>query len=317
MIDPIVVNGKSVTEDNVGTSGINFKKFTQPSSVITAYPQQTETLDDVKKKRTSTKKKKIGNDEVVTSEEEPQELNMLQSNRPYIETYQETNNMVRGIIAQADMLYGVLQSDLEMVRSSKTLKSKYQVIPLLTGSMSSTLSTKLSAVKEMNKTIHDSHNLDMKRVKELKLNDRADQDDSKYISDMYSAFISLGPQNGMTLGPSPTDISIMGSGGIVRVGGDDEEGYNNYINNLSPAQNAMRYENTPVKTVVMYEQSSGRRWFANINIETGQEVSNLPVPDAMFLDDTIIDLHNQVARNTNLDKSYPLVVIQDNTLSQY
>lgn len=316
MIDPITINNNP-SEESIGSCGINFKKFTQPSPTISAYPTQSESLDTVAKKR-STKKKKIGDDDVVTIEDEqPQELNMLQSNRPYIETFEETNNIVRGVIVQADMLYNALQSDLEYVRASKTLKSKYQVIPQFTASMASTLSTKLSAAKEMNKTIHDCHNLDMKRVKELKLNDRADQDDTKYVSDMYSAFISLGPQANIPLGPSPTDISLLGTSNIVRVGSEDEDGYNQYINNLSPSQNAMRYENTAVKTVVMYEQATGRRWFTNMNLDTGQEVPNLPVPDAMFLDDTVLDIHNGVARNTNLDKAYPLIVIQDNTLNQY
>lgn len=316
MIDPITINSNH-SEEPVGSCGINFKKFTEPSPTISAFPIQSESIESAAKKK-STRKKKVGNEEMVPVEDEQsQELNMLQSNRPYIETFEETNNIVRGVIVQADMLYSALQSDLEYVRASKTLKSKYQVIPQFTASMASTLSTKLSAAKEMNKTIHDCHNLDMKRVKELKLNDRADQDDTKYVSDMYSAFISLGPQSNIPLGPSPTDISLMGVNNIVRVGTEDEEGYNQYINNLSPSQNAMRFENTAVKTAVMYEQATGRRWFTNVDLDTGQEVPNLPVPDAMFLDDTILDIHNGVARNTNLDKTYPLIVIQDNTLNQY
>ena len=98
-----------------------------------------------------------------------------------------------------------------------------------------------------------------------------------------------------------------------------DPGYQNFLSNMTPEQNAMRYEDNPnVKTVVVYDQSNGRKWFDVIDTSTGASIPNVPRPDDFLLDDTRPDLSNMVARNANINVTYPLVVVgQANALSSY
>ena len=65
--------------------------------------------------------------------------------------------------------------------------------------------------------------------------------------------------------------------------------------------------------------SNGNKFFQVMNLATGQVVPNVPVMDNRFLDDTTIDIRNQIAKNNNLHETYPLVIINDtnNVASKY
>ena len=283
--------------------------------------------DDIKPRRGrpkgSTNKKKLSDgSEIILADDNSQEsydnnLPMYQSNTSYIETYSETNNLLRGSIGQIDQLQSELKGELDTVRASKTLKRKYDYISTLSSTASALISTKVSVIKEMNKVITDSHNLDLKRMKDLKVTENQ-VDDDKRIMDMYQAFISTPVGNGPVLGPSMNDMTMMtGVGNMVRADlGQDS--YDTYTQNISPTQNMMRLEQNPdIKTVVVYDASTGRRWFDVMNIRTGDSVPNVNKPDAMFLEDTTIDVRNQIARNTNLDLTYPLIVLNNSNLTEY
>ena len=43
-------------------------------------------------------------------------------------------------------------------------------------------------------------------------------------------------------------------------------------------------------------------------MDTGASVPGLPIPDQHFLDDTNINMNTGVARNTNLNITYPVVL---------
>ena len=188
---------------------------------------------------------------------------------------------------------------------------------MLGSTAASLINTKVSVIKEMNKVITDSHNLDLKRMKDLKVTENQ-VDDDKRIMDMYQAFVSTPVGSGPALGPNMTDITLMtGINNMVRadIGPDT---YSSYSQNINPAQNMMRLENNPdVKTVVVYDASTGRRWFDVMNIKTGESVPNVNKPDAMFLEDTTLDIRNSVARNTNLDLTYPLIVLNNSNMTEY
>ena len=89
--------------------------------------------------------------EVSTPNNEPQLI--CQTNDPYESSYSETNNMLRGSIIQLDMITTDVKTEIDKVKSSKTLKGKYNYISDLCSTASSLLATKLSAIKEMNNTI--------------------------------------------------------------------------------------------------------------------------------------------------------------------
>lgn len=283
------------------------------------------TPDEIKPKRgrpkgstTANKKKLSDGSEIILADETPQqEIPMYQSNQSYKETYNETNSLLRGSIGQIDQLQSELKGELDSIRASKTLKKKYDYISMLGSTAASLINTKVSVIKEMNKVITDSHNLDLKRMKDLKVAENQ-VDDDKRIMDMYQAFVSTPVGSGPALGPNMTDITLMtGINNMVRadLGGDT---YGSYTQNISPAQNMMRLEQNPdIKTVVVYDASTGRRWFDVMNIKTGESVPNVNKPDAMFLEDTTLDTRNGVARNTNLDLTYPLIVLNNTNMTEY
>ncbi len=285
-------------------------------------PMDVESTDNLskpkrgrpKKDATSQTKRLSDGTEIVLANEE---LPAYQSNVPYGDSYSETNNMLKSAIIQTDMMSNDIARDLSDIRLSKTLRKKYDYISLLSGTSSTLLTTKVTAIRELNKTITDCHNLELKRFKDLKLGG-VEQDDDKRMMDMYNAFIST-PVGGGGMGMSPmagnfipqsVDLTLGGMPNIVRANIDNSDaGYLNYVNHLTPEQNAMRHESNPnIKTVVIYDQSTGRRWFDVINIMTGESMPNVSRPDQMFLEDTTIDLRNKIARNTNLDTTYPLIV---------
>lgn len=256
------------------------------------------------------KKKRKAPSKIVKADDDT-ELEQHQSNVPYKETYCETNNMLKSSIVQIDMLQGDIREDITKIRSSNTLKKKYDYIADLTSANSNLISTKITAIRELNKSITDSHNLELKRMKDLKLNEN-EKDDDKYIMDMYNAFIStpIGtrqaamPQNQMDL--TTINNNLIRADLNMNAGMYDQQ-------NINPTQNMMRLEVNPnIKTVVIHDGLN--TWFDVIDITTGEPVPNVDKPDSMFLEDTNLDFNNGVARNTNLDITYPLIVVKNNSI---
>lgn len=271
-----------------------------------------------KKKRGRPKNKTLADGTTyVTEEKEP--LPLYQSNEPYLETYSETTNMLRGSISQIDNLQSQVDKDIQDIRASKTLRKKYDYLSMLTSSMSTLVGTKVTAIREMNKTITDSHNLEMKRVKDLKMGSE-DQDDDKKMFDMYNAFISTPVgTNASPLGPSITDMTMLGNPNMIR--NDIGVTPDMYNQQLSTSQHMMRLEGNPnIKTVVVLDQSTGRLSFDVIDKVTHQSVPNTEKPDPMFLleeQGLKLDLQNGIARNNNLDLTYDLIVINGDIMREY
>lgn len=268
-----------------------------------------------KRGRPATKTKKMNDgSEIILADQEDSNLHIFQSNEPYINSYGETNDMLKTSVAQIDVLQVDIKSELDQIRASKTLKKKFDYISMLSTTMASLIGTKVTAIREMNKTITDSHNLDIKRIKDLKMSENQ-QDDDKHIMDMYNAFIStpVGNYNPLT-GLTPAEMNS--ASGIVMantVSGGGDIGYNNYMNTLSPEQNMMLLEGNPdIRTVVVYNPSTGDRYFDVMNLKTGESIPNTPKPDRMFLEDTNIDVSKGIAYNANIDTSYTLITLGGN-----
>lgn len=314
--DPFIFGGGN-NDNNVDE---NFELNIDMGALSTPMDVSNEPIvEEPKKKRGRPKKKEPI--PIITDSDVPQgDLPFYQSNEPYLDSYKETTDMLNTSIAQIDIAQNQIRQDLDLIRSSKTLKRKYDYISMLTGSVCSLIGTKVTAIREINKSITDSHNLDIKRVKELKLN-AAEVDDNKAVMDMYNAFISMPSTAPMTAQfiPSGTDMTLIEQSNNVNATqlGNSDSGFQNYMNNLTPVQNMMLLEgNANIKTVVVYDPNTGNRWFDVVDISTGQSVPNTPKPDPMFLEDTTIDVRNKIARNINLDQVYPLIIL-DQTLNEY
>ena len=242
-------------------------------------------------------------------------LNSAQSNVPYTESYNESNMLLRGTIYQIDSLNSDIQSELTAIKASKTLKKKFDYIAALAGTSGTLLGTKITAIREMNKVITDCHNLEIKKIKDLKIENA--QNDDKYIMDMYNAIITAPPQMMPSMAPSIMDATInpMHTGfvttdiGSIGGGAVTDPGFQNYLNTMTPEQNRMRYENNPnIKTIVRYDPNSGMRRFDVVDTATGAPIPNMPLPPDVILEDLVINTRTGIARNSNTNMDFPIFI---------
>lgn len=278
-------------------------------------------IDKPKKPRQRKAKTKELDGKTIVLADEEDEKPLYQTNEPYKTSYNETDSMLKTAIGQIDVLQSDIKQDIDMIRASKTLKNKYGYITDMTSSIGTIINTKVSAIRELNKSITDSHNLELRRIKDLKLNEN-ETDDDKHIMDLYNAFVStpMGNSNNFQLGPSAADMNTQfPMGNIIRADGTNDLGYDSYKNNMNTVQNTMRYENNAnIQTVVVYNQSTGVRYFDVIDQVTGNSVPNVSRPDNDFMmEDITINVYNGTARHTKLDITYPLILIGDSTISEY
>lgn len=244
------------------------------------------------------------------------ELSIMETNEPYENKYTETNNILRSAIAQLDMEMAQLKGDIEIVRSSKTMRNKYQYLSQMQQSMGNYISNKISAARELNNTISKCNDFEMKRFKEVRAGAEADKDDDQRVMEMYKAFVNT-PVSSNPF-PNVSQMGVSGSPIQSAMVGNVDMMYNNYLTNMTPQQNAMHLEGNPnIQQVIVYNQETGARYFDVIDMSTGQSVPNVEKHDAMFLEDVDIDLKNKVARNVNIGETYPLVIVGQNILSEY
>lgn len=302
---------------------INRKFFTEDvQSISLNNDAPVVNLQEKKKKgRPSKSTKKIDGDNVVLADQSSdRELSVFESRASYSDTYEDTNNLLKTTLQQMDTLQGELTMDLEQIRASRTLKRKYDYLSAIGGTISTLLNSKIGAIRELNKSITDAHNLDFKKFKELKVNE-SDKDDNKSIMEMYKAFIStpVGTYNAPAM-PSPVDITSIGMNSVVRADiVDNADQYVQQFNTVTPEQNMMLLEDNPdVSTVVKLDDVTGQMMYDVINMQTGESVPNTTKPDPMFLDNLILDRYNKVARDRNLNRVYPLIIMNENrALNEY
>lgn len=300
----------------------------QPSSGgLTLQNPDTQLIAETGGKKPRKRKKK---EETVSSGEIVKvESCEVVDNNSTIQTYQYTSRLLGETLEQVDMVASEIKEEMDNIRLSRTMKGKYTYLTNLTDNLATLLNTKASVIKEINNTITKSNELDYRREKDRK-DAEGNANDDKYIMDMYNAFIK-NTSSGYTpnLGPTPTQTAMPGNNIVMaetpsyyvdNQGNNQpiEPGYVNYLNNLTPEQNSMFYENDPnVKTVVLYDAATGERSFQVMNIATGKIVPNVTTLDNRFLDDTTLDLKSRIAKNNNLRESFPIVFKNEAVLDQY
>ena len=246
-------------------------------------------------------------------------MSYVQQNIPYAVAYQETNKQLDDVIADLNMLGAEVIDELHTIRGSKTLKGKYTYINDMTATASSIISAKLSAIKEKNTVINNINRMELDRLKQLKTQ-ASEEDENTRIANLYDAFVNTPVGVGMAgLGPSMQDMIIAGSGqdlARTSIGAGDAAGWEQ---SLDPANNRMLLEaRGSIETVVMYDESTGNRWFEVVDKQTRQPVPNVEKPDSTYIYDLDINVRGGYAKDSNLNKVYPLVVINpDTSINEY
>ena len=288
---------------------------------------KTTPVDPPKKKRGRPPKKKnevetTNSSNIIRADKSNDNAEVIDSPTSY--TYMETTGLLKETLMQIDVLNSELMEEFESVKRSRTMKNKYNTLVGLSQNVGTLLNNKISAIREINNSINKSNDLDYKKAKD-RAQAESSMNDDKYIADLYQAFIS-NPQNAQAYQqPQIPELnpSVMGSS-IIRANISDnnnaiDESYLNYVSNLTPQQNLMRYENDPnVKQVVVYDQATGNKFFQIMNVVTGEVIPNLePYDTEMFMPDTTIDLNTKTARNLNLNETFPVVIINETVANQY
>lgn len=296
------------------------KTITTDGSTITS-KQKTS-----RKKKESTDMATVDPNKIVRADGEVVET-------PTINTYFETAQLLKTSMMQIDAVSNEIKSELDNVRNSRTMKGKYNVMVGLAGNLSDLMEAKISAIKELNNCISKSNDMDYKREKDRKDAQGAVNDD-KVLMDMYTAFVqnpgninaNNNSQNSYMTPIGPTAMAAtLPNMNIVRASADSNydqtkqnQDYANYIANMSPQMAQMIYEQNPdIKQCVVFDAATGAKWFQVTNIKTGQPIPNMPVHDMMFMEDTVLDLRNHIAKNNNLHETYPLIIINEKTANSY
>lgn len=291
-------------------------------------------VNETKKEKTPRKKKESGSNTAVVKLNEASPANPAVSGTvediPTAYTYAETTGMLRETLGQIDALSGELVQEFNNIRASRTMKNKYMALTNISENIGSLLSSKIAAIREINSAITKSNDLDYKKYKDIKAAQGA-MDDDKYIADLYKAFISnpntqaTNPDMPQFILPMVSEGSMMGSG-IIRANVDNtghimggDQAYLNYVSNLTPEQNLMLYEQNPnVKQVVVFDHATGNKFFQMMDMSTGQVIPNLPVYDQDFMADTTLDLNKGIAKNLNLNETFPIIEInKESVMNQY
>ena len=305
----------------MSVTGFNVNHFVKDSDVEKPHEIIDVSTAENKPSRGRPKKKTENNTITVQAPAVPEtSMSYLQQNIPYATAYQETNMQLDESIAQLNALGAELVSELQVVRGSKTLRNKYDLINEMTSTTTNIINSKISAIKEKNKTTNDVMRLELERLKTLKTQAN-EKDDNTRMADLYDAFINTPVGVGRAaLGPATQDMIFPGQQfEHISIGGDQAA----WEQSLDPAQNRMVLEAKGViDTVVVYDEATGNRWFDVIDKATGQPVPNVEKPDSTYIYDLDINVRGNFAKDSNRNTTYPLIVINssnqiDDSMSKY
>lgn len=291
---------------------------------------------DLSENETTTTKKKTrkvnpSSTGIITDTDKKESSNALPIR--YKDCYQETDNMLRQSLGEIDMASSMLNKDLTDIRNSKTLKNKYNYIKDLIPSQAQLINTKVSVIKEMNNMITKVNDMEYKRVKDFKSIDETSTD--KMVMDLYSNIISSPQSFSAAAAPNISTNTLIdpnlgyignNTGTVVMSAGNSivtdtsssqqDAGFANYMNNLTPEQNMMLMEgNKNIKSVVCYEPITGAMYFDVYDMSTMKPVPNVPRKSPVFLEGIRIDQQNGIARNPNLKETYPLILVEEKDMS--
>lgn len=307
----------------MATQGFNPNKFVKDSTDYKSHSiekVEAEIVTELPKKKSRKKQTAVvvgASTDIAPSGGQTQ-LNFLQSDISYMEAYKDTNEQIDGVISDLNVLAASTMDELMKLKASKTIKNKFSYVSNLTENATSIINAKLTAIKEKNKVINDANTMDLRRLKELKL-DTSKEDDNTRIANMYDAFINTPIGTGMNvLGPSVQDMTLMGGTTLERmsIGNDQTQ----WEQGLDPVQNRMLMEaKGTVETVVMFDESTGNRWFEIVDKVTRQPVPNIEKPDDTYIYDLDINRLAGYAKDSNRNVTYPLVLVNggDNSILNY
>lgn len=248
--------------------------------------------------------------------------------------------LLYGTINQTDILYSSIDEELQKYKDNRNYGGKTRAMNMssLLSSQVGVINAKTNIVRELNNIRSRINDAVMKNNQMMK--DTKEDNADKAVMDAYYALVNA-PQYGLNPNISPlsqssinTGINLSGnviptstlSTGIVTTDATTPQqvstpagdaSFQNYLSNLTPIQQRMILEKDPnVKTVVVYNQSTGHKYFDIVNVATGQSIPGAQRPAEFLLDDMRIDFRTGTASNSNANMSFPLVVTGNRAIDE-
>lgn len=240
-----------------------------------------------------------------SSENKPD--NIMTNDAPVYDKYNDTNNALKQTVVQMEILAGELKTELDNVRTMKsstmTAKVKYDAISGLGSTIGQLLRSKVDAIKEMNRSITEANNMEIKRFKEIGERN-AEKSSEERVMELYNAYINMpvgsytGPQFPTTIDATTGQVSSVGMAppGVVP------------MINVTPEMNRMLLDGNPnIATVVINDPVTGEYKFDVIDRTTMQSVPNYPRPSQMILEGLTINPNTGVAVNKDYNLEYDVI----------
>ena len=313
-----IYTNTGVVQAETYTPSNRFSRLISNGAPSTPYESDSSNTDIVVEGK---KKKKSSSTEVTTTKKKPLSSKEIVESTQYVNMYNDTNSMCYNIIAQSDALLNDAKQELDYIRSSRSMKGKYLYMNTTLSYMSSLLSTKLQAIREINNNIKTANEFEYKRYKDNRALDTTD--DNKAIMDAYKAFISTPVGAPQYHQPTTMDITA-GINGVIKANlpGSEEDkkdpGYLNYMSTLTPEKNLMLHDNNPdIEEVIVYDQATGAKYFQWMNTRTNEVIPNMPIDDDILLEDYVIDPRTRLAKNINLNMVKKVVYLNEGKFDNY
>lgn len=244
--------------------------------------------------------------------------------KQYEKGYFDNAKMLYGAIAQSEQVYQDINEELVKFKTNKSYggRSRIDAMSNYMNTQVSLINTKITAVRELNNIRSKINDLVIKKEQQLK--DTGDDNSDKAIMDAYYALVNA-QRYGLPPIQRPLDNTSINTGvnlrgtpiqstGIITAGASGQDNTDNsfqeYQNNLDPTKKRMIADKDPnIKTVVVYDQNSGNKYFDVINVSTGTTVPGVERPGEFLLDNMRVDINNGIAVNSNANMTFPLVII--------
>lgn len=247
------------------------------------------------------------------------------------EGYVNTTKMLFGAVAQADNMYANINQELNNFKNNRSYGGRNRMMHIsnFMNAQATLINTKVGAIRELNSIRNKINELTLRKMQMDK--DIHEENSDKAVMDAYYALINASnyglPQmqapltpaslnTGISMGGTPIASQVINNATpITRPGGatvnatPSDTSFENYKANLTPVQRKMILDNDPnIKTVVVYDQSTGNKYFDVVNVQTGQSIPGVQRPADFLLDNMRIDARNAIAVNSNVNQTFPLVL---------
>ena len=304
--------------------------FSKAITTVDTNPIQIDNTEQQPKRRGRPPKKQVADTGTFVPAER-KERTPLNSNMSYDNTYNLSKQMLGQVTMQIDDMLSRINEDIDMVRSARTLRNKYNNLSDLYSTAGSLIGNRIAIAREIANIQTNVNKYELAKYKEQ--NASENDSDEKRLMDMYNAFInapmgSYGAQAQSQIGMNPAvlngpmngiDINTNSDGGMfIPANGNEDLEHAAFMRNLTPEQNAIINERNPnIQTVLVYDQTTQNRWFEVIDVTTGLPVPNMPVPSDFIKDKCTIDIRNGLARNADLNQTFKLKLVGNRAMDEF